>query len=161
MGRATEVPHERRAFQPPDVPHAVVPQIVLLVEREVERLQAAVGLQVAHHFLDIALAVGRQDVVHYLVYVLHLVLVERTDGNPRPRLPMFAERDRALLRRLFDKRQVFIEVLVIETSLANILNFGVNIIVCIDLALERNQICAKTYFSERPPFITQLITPAG
>src|SRR5437867_2884622 len=51
--RTAEVPHERRSFQPPDVPHPVVPQVFLLVERQAQLLHAARGLHLPQRLLHI------------------------------------------------------------------------------------------------------------
>src|SRR5690349_9721277 len=40
MGRAPEIPKHRRTFQLPDVPHTVVANVFVLVERHVQMIEA-------------------------------------------------------------------------------------------------------------------------
>jgi len=53
---AAEVPDEGRAFQPPNVPDAVVAQVLVLVERQRAAFQSAFVLQAGEHLLA---SVGR------------------------------------------------------------------------------------------------------
>ena len=62
--RAAEVPDERRAFDTPDVPHLVVVEVTLLVERQVQLVEAA-GFNQLHRFVRIGFSEWGQQVGQY------------------------------------------------------------------------------------------------
>ena len=78
---ATEVPDERGTLQTPDIPFLVASQILVLVEREVDALQAAIGLQGIHRFLHVSLTVRSQQLTHDFVDEAALVRRELTGGD--------------------------------------------------------------------------------
>src|SRR5579872_53602 len=81
--RAAEVPHQRWALQPPDVPRSVLAERILLVEREVDLVETAVRVDLGHHLLRVRWPVRREQVVHYVLHEVALVGGELSDRDAR------------------------------------------------------------------------------
>ena len=75
------MPHERRAFDTPDVPQLVVVQIALLIERHVQFVESAGRLDDLHRLIDILLAIRSQQHLHRLRDELLLIGAQFADRD--------------------------------------------------------------------------------
>src|SRR5947209_6416454 len=67
VGRAAEVPDERRSFEPPAVPDLVVAQVAFLVEGQRAPVETALGLQAGGDFIAVRLTIGLDQLLQHLL----------------------------------------------------------------------------------------------
>mmetsp|Transcript_74425 Transcript_74425/g.151124 ORF Transcript_74425/g.151124 Transcript_74425/m.151124 type:complete len:245 (+) Transcript_74425:206-940(+) len=79
MRLASEVPDEARTFQTPVVPHLVVAQVGIFVERQVARIESAVLVQAGNHFVLIALAIRFDQKLQHALHGFLLIVGQVAD----------------------------------------------------------------------------------
>ena len=80
VGRTTEVPDHGGSFDLPDIPDAVVSDVVVFEEGKMEIIEAVI-LDELESLIDILLAERRQQVCHDLVHMFLLVAGQFADRD--------------------------------------------------------------------------------
>jgi hypothetical protein len=105
MWVAAEVPDKRWPFQPPIVPHTIVPQIPFLIERKVTGVETSLDLEALHHVILIRLAERFQKQLEHRLQVFSLISGEIRHGDSVELASWSAKANKLLARHpIYDKR---------------------------------------------------------
>ncbi len=101
---ATEIPDERRAFQSPAIPDAVVADVAIAVEGQRASVEPALRLQAIGDFVSIALAIRLDEDLQHLLDFFALIGRQFSYGDAREASLGTTEADGGFVGQLFDQR---------------------------------------------------------